>query len=84
MLGPLPAIDVNSYPAYELFTACQTRMEYGAMDGRVLGIPRHELKVEAEARGITLSEYVLDDIRVCETVLVEQSIERIKTETPKT
>lgn len=74
----MPGVDINSWPAYELFTRSLHRLEHGLMDGRVLGIPRHELDVEAEARGIPLSEFILDDITVCESVLIEQSNERIK------
>lgn len=76
-LGPMPHPDPQSLPALELFLCLQSRWETNAMTGRRMGIPRTELEIEARARGIALCEFLLDDFKAMELLIVNQDIERV-------
>ena len=81
--SPFPDLDSASTEVLALFLACQTQWERGGMSERRLGIPRDRVAIEARARGIDLSEFILDKFRACENVLISSDIDRCNRESNK-
>jgi hypothetical protein len=75
--SPVPELDAACQKALELFRACQSQWMRGGMSERRLGIPRQAVAIEAAARQIVLSEFLLDKFAVCESVIVAQDLEKL-------
>lgn len=76
-------LDPASSEVLSLFLACQTQWVRGGMSERRLGIPRAAVAIEARARGIDLSEFILDKFRACENVLIQQDAEATAAQSDK-
>lgn len=76
----MPALDPYSRNVLDLFVACQPLWNRGGMSERRLSISRADLEVEARHRGVYLGEFFLDKFAVCESVLVQLDLDRLKTE----
>lgn len=79
-LGPMPRIDRSTLDAFTLFRACLGMFVSPGMGGQRTHIDRSALEIEARYRGVPLSEWTLDHIAVCESVIRKQDFDRLEAE----
>lgn len=80
----LPELDPFSQYVFQFFLDSSHLMRHDAMNGELQRVNRNELHQEADARGITWSEALLDKYALCESARMEADAQIRKRNTPST